>query len=155
MGDRVVLSDIPSLLADTDALRGQLLAGRRAERERLVKDIETARADAEAAERAADRAEQCHAAEHADFFSFGTNDLTQTGLGFSRVDIEGSIVSPHIDLGILDRSPFETIDGPADRSAAVRAARSGPASVLTRARSRRAPAAAAHGRCAPARAAAS
>ncbi len=33
-------------------------------------------------------------AEHADFFSFGTNDLTQTGLGFSRDDIEGSILSP-------------------------------------------------------------
>ena len=39
-------------------------------------------------------------------------DLTQTGLGFSRDDIEGSIVSPYIDQGILDRSPFETIDGP-------------------------------------------
>jgi pyruvate, orthophosphate dikinase len=51
-------------------------------------------------------------AEHADFFSFGTNDLTQTGLGFSRDDIEGSIVGPYIDLGILDRSPFETIDVP-------------------------------------------
>jgi pyruvate, orthophosphate dikinase len=51
-------------------------------------------------------------AEHADFFSFGTNDLTQTGLGFSRDDIEGSIVSPYVDKGILDRSPFETIDAP-------------------------------------------
>jgi len=51
-------------------------------------------------------------AEHADFFSFGTNDLTQTGLGFSRDDIEGSIVAPYVDKGILDRSPFETIDRP-------------------------------------------
>ena len=51
-------------------------------------------------------------AEHADFFSFGTNDLTQTGLGFSRDDIEGSILGRYIDLGILDRSPFETIDAP-------------------------------------------
>jgi pyruvate,orthophosphate dikinase len=51
-------------------------------------------------------------AEHADFFSFGTNDLTQTGLGFSRDDIEGSILGRYIDVGILDRSPFETIDAP-------------------------------------------
>jgi pyruvate,orthophosphate dikinase len=51
-------------------------------------------------------------AEYADFFSFGTNDLTQTGLGFSRDDIEGSILARYIDLGVVDRSPFETIDGP-------------------------------------------
>jgi pyruvate,orthophosphate dikinase len=51
-------------------------------------------------------------AHHADFFSFGTNDLTQTGLGFSRDDIEGRILARYIDVGILDRSPFETIDSP-------------------------------------------
>jgi pyruvate,orthophosphate dikinase len=51
-------------------------------------------------------------AHHADFFSFGTNDLTQTGLGFSRDDIEGRILGRYIDVGILDRSPFETIDVP-------------------------------------------
>ncbi|HYC80621.1 MAG TPA: pyruvate, phosphate dikinase [Solirubrobacterales bacterium] len=48
----------------------------------------------------------------ADFFSFGTNDLTQTALGFSRDDIEGLIVDRYIESGILDRSPFETIDKP-------------------------------------------
>jgi pyruvate,orthophosphate dikinase len=51
-------------------------------------------------------------AHHADFFSFGTNDLTQTGLGFSRDDIEGKILARYIDTKILDRSPFETIDAP-------------------------------------------
>jgi pyruvate,orthophosphate dikinase len=51
-------------------------------------------------------------AHHADFFSFGTNDLTQTGLGFSRDDIEGRILGRYIDVGILDRSPFETLDTP-------------------------------------------
>ncbi|HET7121513.1 MAG TPA: pyruvate, phosphate dikinase [Solirubrobacterales bacterium] len=51
-------------------------------------------------------------ARTADFFSFGTNDLTQTALGFSRDDVEAGIVSNYIESGILDRSPFETIDGP-------------------------------------------
>jgi pyruvate,orthophosphate dikinase len=49
-------------------------------------------------------------ARHAEFFSFGTNDLTQTGLGFSRDDIEGRIVPCYKDRGILARSPFGTID---------------------------------------------
>jgi len=49
-------------------------------------------------------------AHHADFFSFGTNDLTQCGLGFSRDDIEGRIIPRYIDDKILDGSPFATID---------------------------------------------
>jgi pyruvate,orthophosphate dikinase len=49
-------------------------------------------------------------AGEADFFSFGTNDLTQTALGFSRDDIEGRILARYIDLKIVDRSPFETLD---------------------------------------------
>jgi pyruvate, orthophosphate dikinase len=48
----------------------------------------------------------------ADFFSFGTNDLTQTALGFSRDDIEGRVLGRYIDVKILDRSPFETLDTP-------------------------------------------
>src|SRR6185436_5077321 len=51
-------------------------------------------------------------AHQADFFSFGTNDLTQTGLGFSRDDVESKILGRYIDVKILDRSPFETIDAP-------------------------------------------
>jgi len=51
-------------------------------------------------------------AEQADFFSFGTNDLTQTALGFSRDDIEGKILGPYIEMKVFDRSPFETIDKP-------------------------------------------
>jgi pyruvate,orthophosphate dikinase len=49
-------------------------------------------------------------ARHAEFFSFGTNDLTQTGLGFSRDDVEGRIVPCYKDRGIVERSPFGTID---------------------------------------------
>jgi pyruvate,orthophosphate dikinase len=49
-------------------------------------------------------------ASHADFFSFGTNDLTQTALGFSRDDAEGGFLNPYLEKKILDRSPFETID---------------------------------------------
>jgi len=51
-------------------------------------------------------------AMHADFFSFGTNDLTQTALGFSRDDVESKFVPAYIDRKIIDRSPFETIDRP-------------------------------------------
>jgi pyruvate,orthophosphate dikinase len=51
-------------------------------------------------------------AKYADFFSFGTNDLTQTALGFSRDDIEARILARYIDVKVLDRSPFETIDVP-------------------------------------------
>jgi pyruvate, orthophosphate dikinase len=51
-------------------------------------------------------------AEVADFFSFGTNDLTQTALGFSRDDVEGGFLSEYMDDRIVERSPFETIDRP-------------------------------------------
>ncbi len=51
-------------------------------------------------------------AQHADFFSFGTNDLTQTALGFSRDDVESKFIPTYIDRKIVDRSPFETIDSP-------------------------------------------
>ena len=51
-------------------------------------------------------------AEQADFFSFGTNDLTQTALGFSRDDVEGKFLARYIESRILDRSPFETLDEP-------------------------------------------
>jgi len=46
----------------------------------------------------------------ADFFSFGTNDLTQTTWGFSRDDCEASFFPRYIDMGIFGTSPFETID---------------------------------------------
>ncbi|MDG2112264.1 MAG: PEP-utilizing enzyme, partial [Actinomycetota bacterium] len=49
-------------------------------------------------------------AEHADFFSFGTNDLTQLTFGFSRDDVEGRIMSLYLDQGLLDGNPFDSID---------------------------------------------
>jgi pyruvate,orthophosphate dikinase len=48
--------------------------------------------------------------EHADFFSFGTNDLTQMTWAFSRDDVEGSFVGRYIELGVFGVSPFESID---------------------------------------------
>lgn len=49
-------------------------------------------------------------ARYADFFSFGTNDLTQTTWGFSRDDAEASFFAPYLDQGILPGSPFEKLD---------------------------------------------
>ncbi|HET7523086.1 MAG TPA: pyruvate, phosphate dikinase [Acidimicrobiales bacterium] len=49
-------------------------------------------------------------AEEADFFSFGTNDLTQMTFGFSRDDVEGRMMSAYLEEGLLKRNPFETID---------------------------------------------
>jgi pyruvate,orthophosphate dikinase len=60
--------------------------------------------------RAAIRADEI--AEEADFFSFGTNDLTQMTFGFSRDDVEGRMMSAYLELGLLKRNPFETIDKP-------------------------------------------
>jgi pyruvate,orthophosphate dikinase len=62
--------------------------------------IETPRAALRAAE----------IAEVADFFSFGTNDLTQMTFGFSRDDVEGRMMSAYLELGLLKRNPFETVD---------------------------------------------
>jgi pyruvate,orthophosphate dikinase len=49
-------------------------------------------------------------AREAEFFSFGTNDLTQMGWGFSRDDVEAAFFSRYLELGIFGVSPFESID---------------------------------------------
>ncbi len=49
-------------------------------------------------------------ADGADFFSFGTNDLTQMTFGFSRDDVEGRLMATYIDLGLLPANPFKTLD---------------------------------------------
>lgn len=49
-------------------------------------------------------------AEEADFFSYGTNDLTQTTWGFSRDDVEGAFFKEYLEEGVFGVSPFETID---------------------------------------------
>ena len=58
--------------------------------------------------RAALRADEL--AEVADFFSFGTNDLTQMTFGFSRDDVESRMMPAYLEAGLLKRNPFETID---------------------------------------------
>ncbi len=49
-------------------------------------------------------------AEFAEFFSFGTNDLTQMTFGFSRDDVEGRMMSSYLEKGLLARNPFEVVD---------------------------------------------
>jgi pyruvate,orthophosphate dikinase len=49
-------------------------------------------------------------ADFSDFFSFGTNDLTQTTFGFSRDDVEGKFIPKYIELGLLPQSPFDSVD---------------------------------------------
>ncbi len=58
--------------------------------------------------RAALRADEL--SEEADFFSFGTNDLTQMTFGFSRDDVESRLMPAYLEHGLLKRNPFETID---------------------------------------------
>ncbi len=58
--------------------------------------------------RAALRADEI--AEESDFFSFGTNDLTQMAFGFSRDDVESRMMPAYLEQGLLKRNPFETID---------------------------------------------
>ncbi len=62
--------------------------------------IETPRAALRAAE----------IAEVADFFSFGTNDLTQMTFGFSRDDVEGRMMSAYLEKGLLKHNPFDVVD---------------------------------------------
>ncbi len=49
-------------------------------------------------------------AEESDFFSFGTNDMTQLAFGFSRDDVESRMMPAYLEQGLLKRNPFETID---------------------------------------------
>lgn len=49
-------------------------------------------------------------AQHAQFFSFGTNDLTQTTFGYSRDDAEGKFLGQYVSLGILPQNPFAVLD---------------------------------------------
>ncbi|HEY5304316.1 MAG TPA: pyruvate, phosphate dikinase [Acidimicrobiales bacterium] len=49
-------------------------------------------------------------AAHADFFSFGTNDLTQMTFGFSRDDVEGKLMAPYLEQGLLEHNPFDVLD---------------------------------------------
>ena len=103
-----IMVPLVGIAAELDAIAGELHAVAAAVRRergvtipyRLGAMIELPRAALTAGE----------IAKSAEFFSFGTNDLTQTVFGFSRDDAEGKFIVQYLDRGILTRNPFETLD---------------------------------------------
>lgn len=96
-----VVNELTTLRAETEAVIAEVVAETGVELDILIGTmIELPRACVTADEIAA----------AADFFSFGTNDLTQTAFGFSRDDIEGKFLPTYLDRKIVARNPFETID---------------------------------------------
>ncbi len=95
---------ISEVLAASDSASGQGPARRRTRAKKpevlIGTMIETPRASLEAGE----------IAKVADFFSFGTNDLTQMTFGFSRDDVEGRMMSTYLEKGLIEHNPFDTID---------------------------------------------
>ncbi|NBX12828.1 MAG: pyruvate, phosphate dikinase [Acidimicrobiia bacterium] len=93
---------VEGVLADFAARPRTTASGKKAKRPQVTIGtmIETPRAALRADELAA----------HADFFSFGTNDLTQMTFGFSRDDVESRMMPAYLEAGLLKRNPFETID---------------------------------------------
>ena len=87
----------------------------RAEVERVILGLRGDRYGHRSADRERDRVPRAaltagEIATAAEFFSFGTNDLTQMGWGFSRDDVESTFFSRYLDLGIFGVSPFTSID---------------------------------------------
>jgi pyruvate,orthophosphate dikinase len=96
-----VKEELDYLKADAERVIEEVLTARGVEIDRLIGTmIELPRAALVAGEIAAS----------AQFFSFGTNDLTQTAWGFSRDDIEGKFLPRYLDLGIIKVNPFESLD---------------------------------------------
>jgi pyruvate,orthophosphate dikinase len=92
---------VEKAISETLAATGPSPSGRRRRAPVLIGTmIETPRAALRAGE----------IAEFAEFFSFGTNDLTQMTFGFSRDDVEGRMMSAYLEQGLLPRNPFEVVD---------------------------------------------
>jgi pyruvate,orthophosphate dikinase len=96
-----VVAELETLRAETEAVVAEVLAAEGCEIDIPIGTmIELPRAAVTADE----------VGRAADFFSFGTNDLTQTTFGFSRDDIEGKFLPRYLERKILARNPFETVD---------------------------------------------
>ena len=112
VGDRVAAGGEPhvEIMVPLVSLPGELRLAREAINEEIAAAgvsgvevgtmIETPRAALLAGELAVD----------ADFVSFGTNDLTQMAYGFSRDDVETSVIGRYMELGLIERSPFDALD---------------------------------------------
>ncbi|HWD73312.1 MAG TPA: pyruvate, phosphate dikinase [Actinomycetota bacterium] len=96
-----VREELEMMRAEAESVIGEVLKARRKKIDVLIGTmIELPRAALVAGD----------IAEAAQFFSFGTNDLTQTTYGFSRDDVEGKFLSKYLELGLLKANPFETLD---------------------------------------------
>jgi pyruvate,orthophosphate dikinase len=94
--------------ADEPGTNGSRTTSRRSRTSRLAAHVDVRIGTMIETPRAALRGGEI--AEVAEFFSFGTNDLTQMTFGFSRDDVEGRMMSAYLDQGLLSRNPFETVD---------------------------------------------
>jgi pyruvate,orthophosphate dikinase len=95
---------VEAAITEAQSESGSKAAGRRSRSGRMEVLIGTMIETPRAALRAGE------IAEVADFFSFGTNDLTQMTFGFSRDDVEGRMMAAYLELGLLKRNPFEVVD---------------------------------------------
>lgn len=103
-----IMIPLVSVVAELDLLRGQTEEVIKEVFAREGKEIDYKIGTMIELPRAAATSDEI--AEKADFFSYGTNDLTQTTFGFSRDDVEGKFLARYLEQKILSSNPFETID---------------------------------------------
>jgi pyruvate, orthophosphate dikinase len=103
-----IMIPLVALAGEFRYLRGVVLAAAEAQFEELGEKVHYQVGTMVETPRAALTAEDI--ARDSEFFSFGTNDLTQTTFGFSRDDVEAKFIPKYIEMGLLPESPFDSVD---------------------------------------------